>query len=225
VTLGSSLLTPITPIPPGAGLVIASSITHSLNLIEQLALLPLDIGQALTSTSLTLASSSIDVLTSMFGTHEASFSLAEFVTLVRREWNDPVLKERLPENKDKYGVLSIGKALVAWAALQCATRGWHEDRWRANMREIGDEEWTEVTPPPPPPKDMDEEEKKSYYNSFSYRRRNASIISRGSRVFVREDLHLPGQGGQILSAEIGEKWDTMLQAGSMYSYHVLLVEF
>ncbi|PVF95748.1 hypothetical protein CPB86DRAFT_787758 [Serendipita vermifera] len=215
VTLGSSLLTPITPIPPGAGLVIASSITHSLNLIEQLALLPLDIGQALTSTSLTLASSSIDVLTSMFGTHEASFSLAEFVTLVRREWKDPVLKERLPEDKDKYGVLSIGKALVAWAALQCATRGWHEDRWRANMREIGDEEWTEVTPPPPPPKDMDENEKRSYYHSFSYRMRNASMISRGSRVFVREDLHLPGQGGQILSAEIGEKWDTMFQEGAL----------
>lgn len=207
ITIGSSLLSPLTPVPLGAGLILATSITSSLNLIEQLALLPLDIGQAVASTSLTLASSSIDVLTSMFGTNEASFSLAEFVTLVRREWNDPVLKDRLPADKDKYGVISVGKALIAWAALQCATRGWHEDRWRANMREIGNEEWTEVTPPPPPPKDMNDEERRGFYNSFSYRLRNASIISRSSRVTVREDLMLPGQGGQIISAEIGEKWD------------------
>lgn len=207
ITVGSSLLGPLTPIPPGVGLLLASTVTSSLNQIEQLALLPLDIGQAVTSTSLTLASSSVDVLTSMFGTHEASFSLAEFVTLVRREWNDPVLKEHLPADKDKYGVISIGKALIAWAALQCATRGWHEDRWRANMREIGNEEWTEVTPPLPEPKDMNDEQRRTFYNSFSYRIRNASIISRGSRVTVREDLLLPGQGGQIISAEIGEKWD------------------
>jgi hypothetical protein len=175
--------------------------------MEQLALLPLDIGQAITSTSLTFASSSVDVLTSMFGTHEASFSLAEFVTLVRREWNDPILKERLPADKEKYGVLGIGRALIAWAALQCATRGWHEERWRANMREITNEEWTEVTPAPPIPRDMNEAERKDYYNSFSYRRRNASMASRNSRVFVREDLVLPDQGGHIISAEIGEKWD------------------
>jgi hypothetical protein len=148
----------------------------------------------------------------MMGTNEASFSLAEFVTLVRREWNDPVLKDRLPADKDKYGVVAVGKALIAWAALQCATRGWHEDRWRENMREIGNEEWTEVTPPPQAPKDMNEDERKSFYNSFSYRLRNASLISRGSRIIVREDLMLPGQGGQIISADIGEKWDVGMLA-------------
>jgi sn1-specific diacylglycerol lipase len=214
VTIGSTLLGPFTPLPPGTGVILATSITASLNLIEQVAMLPLDIGQALTSTSITLASSSVDVLTSMFGTHEASFSLAEFVTLVRREWNDPVLKERLPIDKDKYGLISVGKALIAWAALQCATRGWHESRWRNNMREIGDEEWTEVSPTPPLPRDMSDEERRSFMSSFSQRMRNASIISRGSRVFVREDLMLPEQGGQIISADIGEKWDTPLFAQS-----------
>ncbi|CAG7848201.1 SubName: Full=Uncharacterized protein {ECO:0000313/EMBL:CCA75083.1} [Serendipita indica DSM 11827] len=207
LTVGSSLLSPLTPAPLGAGIVLASAVTSSLNLIEQAALLPLDIGQAITSTSLTIASSSVDVLTSMLGSHEASFSLAEFVTLVKREWNDPVLKERLPADKDKYGVIQIGKALIAWAALQCATRGWHESRWRDNMREIGNEEWTEVTPPPVPPKDMNEDERRGFYNSFSYRSRTASILARGSRICVHEDLMLPEQRGQVISAEIGEKWD------------------
>lgn len=154
----------------------------------------------------------------MFGTHEASFSLTEFVTLVRREWNDPVLRERLPADKEKYGVMSIGKALIAWAALQCATRGWHEDRWRANMREIGNEEWTETSPLQ---QDMDDDdETRSIFSTFSQRMRNASVISRSSRVFVREDLMLPEQGGQIISAEIGEKWDTALFAQSPGTYLV-----
>lgn len=218
VTIGSSLLGPFTPLPPGTGVILATSITSSLNLIEQVALFPLDMGQALTSTSITLASSSIDVLTSMFGTHEASFSLTEFVMLVRREWNDPVLRERLPADKEKYGVMSIGKALIAWAALQCATRGWHEDRWRANMREIGNEEWTETSPLQ---QDMDDDdETRSIFSTFSQRMRNASVISRSSRVFVREDLMLPEQGGQIISAEIGEKWDTALFAQSPGTYLV-----
>lgn len=154
----------------------------------------------------------------MFGTHEASFSLTEFVMLVRREWNDPVLRERLPADKEKYGVMSIGKALIAWAALQCATRGWHEDRWRANMREIGNEEWTETSPLQ---QDMDDDdETRSIFSTFSQRMRNASVISRSSRVFVREDLMLPEQGGQIISAEIGEKWDTALFAQSPGTYLV-----
>ncbi|KAG8805296.1 hypothetical protein FRC17_005577, partial [Serendipita sp. 399] len=215
ITIGSTLLSPLTPVPPGTGLLLAATVTSSLNSIEQLALLPLDVGQAITSTSLTLASSSIDVLTSMFGSHEASFSLAEFITLVRREWNDPVLKERLPADKDKYGVLQIGKALIAWAALQCATRGWHEARWRANMREIGNEEWTDVTPPPLPPKQMNDEEKRGFYNSFAYRARTASMMSRTSRVFLREEAELPELGGgHILSVEIGEKWDVGIYAQS-----------
>ncbi|KAG8754175.1 hypothetical protein FRC14_005314 [Serendipita sp. 396] len=215
VTVGSTLLSPITPAPPGSGLFIATTITSSLNLMEQLALFPLDMGQAITSTSFTLASSSIDVLTSMFGSNEASFSLVEFITLVRREWNDPVLKERLPADKDKYGVLQIGKALIAWAALQCATRGWHEDRWRSNMREIGNEEWTEVTPPPVPPKQMNDDERKTFYNSFEYRARTASTMSRSSRVLIREDAELPEfGGGHVLSMEIGDKWDVGVYAQS-----------
>lgn len=75
------------------------------------------------------------------------------------------------------------------------------------MREISDDEWTDVSPPPVPPRDTDDEERKSFYSTFSYRLRNASVISRSSRVFVREDLMLPERGGQVISAEIGEKWD------------------
>jgi len=44
----------------------------------------------------------------MFSTYEALFSLAEFATLVGREWDDPVLREKLPADKEKYGVVGIG---------------------------------------------------------------------------------------------------------------------
>jgi hypothetical protein len=99
---------------------LATSITASLSLIEQVAMLPMDIEQALTSTSITLTFFSVDVLTSMFSTYEELFSFAEFATLVGREWGEPISRERLLADKEKYSVVSIVKALIAWAALVSA---------------------------------------------------------------------------------------------------------
>jgi hypothetical protein len=68
---------------------VAHLVTSGIDLAEKVATVPMRIGQSITSTSLVAASGSIDVFLSIFGTDEASFSLGEFVTLVRREWNSP----------------------------------------------------------------------------------------------------------------------------------------
>jgi len=161
-------------------------VTHGINLAENITMVPMRIGQSITSTSLVAASGSIDVLSSIFGTHEASFSLGEFVTLVRREWNSPIMADQLPKDKEKYSVLAVARALVAWAALQRSTSDHHVAKWVDAMEPISVEEWLtpspELTRTPAP-----------------------STTSRDSRLFVMEDVFLPEHGGQLITADIGEK--------------------
>lgn len=161
-------------------------VTSGIDLAEKITTVPMMIGQSITSTSLVAASGSIDVLSSIFGTHEASFSLGEFVTLVRREWNSPMMAEQLPENKEKYSVLAVARALIAWAALQRSTSDHHVAKWLDAMEPIPVEAWLTPSPEPthaPAP----------------------STTSRDSRLFVMEDVFLPEHGGQLITADIGEK--------------------
>ncbi|EPQ59724.1 alpha/beta-hydrolase [Gloeophyllum trabeum ATCC 11539] len=123
----------------GAGKTLSGAVSSVITLIEQIALAPIVLGETITSTSVIAAHSSINVLSAIFpGSDEASFSLASFVELVRREWNDPVLRECLPERR--YGVTEIAKALVAWGALQGVTEEWQEKRWFKYLREIDPDE-------------------------------------------------------------------------------------
>ena len=96
------------------------AVSTVFSLAEHVALASILIGKMLTSTGLVAAESSIDVLSAIFsGSDEASFSLASFVALARREWNEPALWEQLQQKR--HSILEIGKALIAWGALQGVT--------------------------------------------------------------------------------------------------------
>ncbi|KAA1465915.1 alpha/beta-hydrolase [Dentipellis sp. KUC8613] len=119
----------------GTGDAFGSAVASAITAVEQLALLPILLGESLTSASIVAAYSSINALTAIFpGSDEASFSLASFITLVQREWNEPALHEHLPE--EKYGVTEVARALVGWGALQGVTHDWQVKKWMKYMHEI-----------------------------------------------------------------------------------------
>lgn len=146
-----------------------------ISVAEQLVLAPISLGEYITSTSLIAAHSSINILSVIIpGSNEASFSLASFIHLVKREWRAPAFGEHLPDKR--FGVTQIAKALIAWVALQGVTQEWQEKRWFESLREL------RVDPP-------------RQFDSLRERR--------GSRVRVTSDVIFPGNRGQIISADIG----------------------
>ncbi|KAI0027926.1 hypothetical protein K488DRAFT_80930 [Vararia minispora EC-137] len=158
----------------GAGPTLGAAVSSAISYAENLALLPLLFGESLTSASLVAASTSLDALATLFpGSDDAAFSLASFVSLVRREWNEPALGEHLPETR--FGVAEIAQALVAWGALQTATYDWQVERWRAALREIPFHDDAAASPP---------------------RARTES------RVSITSDRILGAHRGQLLTADI-----------------------
>jgi sn1-specific diacylglycerol lipase len=146
-----------------------------ISIAEQFVLAPIFLGEYITSTSLIAAHSSINILSVIIpGSSEASFSLASFINLVKREWREPAFGEHLPDKT--FGVTQIAKALVAWVSLQGVTQEWQEKRWFEFLREI------HVDAP-------------RQFDSLRSRR--------GSRVRVTSDVIFPGHSGQIISADIG----------------------
>lgn len=164
----------------GTGPVLGGAVSAALSLAEQLALAPILLGETVTSTSLVAAQSSLDALSAIFpGSDEASFSLASFVTLARREWNEPVLGDQLPE--ERYSIAEVARALVAWGVLQGVTQEWQERRWFSTLREIHVDD----------AKDVQED----------------AVLSpeiSEQRVHVTDDTMLPEDDGQILTADIGD---------------------
>lgn len=147
-----------------------------ISLAEQITLAPIHLSEYITTTSLIAAHSSINVLSVIFpGSSDASFSLASFIGLVRREWSAG--GDDLP--KKQYGITQVARAIVAWVALQGVTQEWQEKRWFKYLKEIDVKN---------APRSMD-----------TLRAR------RGSRIRVTSDIIFPGQGGpQIIAADIGE---------------------
>lgn len=159
-----------------AGGLLGGLVIGGLDLAERATLAPLFLGEYITTTSLLLAHSSLNVLSVVLpGSSEASFSLASIITLVKQEWNTDD-ESGMPETQ--YGVVQVARALVAWVALQGVTAEWDEARWLKHLREIHVRN---------PPKDSD-----------TIRRR------RGSRIRVTSDVTLPGNIGHIMAADIGE---------------------
>ncbi|KAJ3756522.1 hypothetical protein EV360DRAFT_47831 [Lentinula raphanica] len=157
--------------------VVGGAVSAAIGLAEQLTLAPIYLGEYLTSASVAIAHSSINVLSAIFpGSHEASFSLASFIALVKREWSQPIDGENLPEKQ--FGPTSIGRAVIAWAALQGVTQEWQEQRWFKYLREV------DVRTPSKQPDSL----------------RNR----KGSRIRVTSDVIYPGNLGQIVAADIGE---------------------
>ncbi|KII96064.1 hypothetical protein PLICRDRAFT_48988 [Plicaturopsis crispa FD-325 SS-3] len=172
---GMSIATPL----------VEGTVATAITLAEKMTLAPLFLGEYITATSLLAAHSSINVLSVIFpGSNEASFSLASFITLVKREWNEPAYGEHLPVKR--FGVTEVARALVAWGALQGVTQEWQERKWLKYLLEVKVED--------PPQRDTIG--------------RSDSTVGRirkdSSRVRVTSDVIFSRNIGQIISADIGE---------------------
>ncbi|KAG6896859.1 hypothetical protein C0992_005606 [Termitomyces sp. T32_za158] len=155
--------------------IIGGAVSSAISFAEQLTLAPIFLGEYITSTSLIAAHSSINVLSVIFpGSSDASFSLASFITLVRREWTDTT-DPNTPTKR--YGITQIARAIVAWVALQGVTQEWQEKMWLQHLREIRVNEATEV---------------------------RSTLSRRNSRIRVTSDVLLPDHSGQLIEASIGE---------------------
>ncbi|RPD62136.1 alpha/beta-hydrolase [Lentinus tigrinus ALCF2SS1-7] len=174
-----------------AGELFGGAVSSAISAVEFLALAPLLLGESITSTSLTAAHSSLSILTTIFpGSDEASFSLASFVSLVRREWNEPAESHALPE--ERYGVVEVFRALAGFAALQGVTSEWQEKRWFKFMREV------------PVHDDA---------STFARRKRV------DSRVTITGDTMYSRHSGQIVTAEINEILPGSWPAGQSPATH------
>ncbi|KAF8590254.1 alpha/beta-hydrolase [Ramaria rubella] len=155
-------------------------LTTSLNHLESLSLLPILIGESITSTSLTAASASLDAISHLLDAgDEASFSLASFVTLVRSEWAQ--------HGEAGRSVAEVARAVAAWAAIQGFTTQWSEDRWNKHVTELTSDDFRAP--------------ESSGKSSPEPSRRKRAI----SRVSVTDDVIVPGHFSQVISADIGEK--------------------
>ncbi|KAI0772559.1 alpha/beta-hydrolase [Trametes elegans] len=160
----------------GAGALLGGAVSSAISAVEFVALAPILLGETITSTSLVAAHSSLSMLTTIFpGSDEASFSLASFVGLVRREWNEPAESEGLPE--ERYGVGEVLRALAGFAALQGVTSEWQEKRWFKYMKEV------------------------PVYNEPHTAQPRQRV---DSRVTITGDTMYPRYSGQIITADITE---------------------
>ncbi|KAF8628163.1 hypothetical protein AX17_006033 [Amanita inopinata Kibby_2008] len=159
---------------------LGGAVSTAISLAEQITLAPIHLSEYITATSLLAAHSSINVLSVIFpGSSDASFSLASFITLVKREWMEPPSAGELPERQ--YGITQVARAIVAWVALQGVTQQWQEQTWFKYLREIDVKD-------APPSTNLDKNRPR-----------------RGSRVRVTSDVIFPGDmGAQIIAADIGE---------------------
>ncbi|KAG6819819.1 hypothetical protein H0H93_008229 [Arthromyces matolae] len=154
---------------------VLGAVSTVISFAERLTLAPIFLSEYITSTSLIAAHGSINVLSVIFpGSSDASFSLASFITLVRREWSDPS-DHNTPTKR--YGLTQIARAIVAWVALQGVTQEWQEKIWFKHLKEIHVNEATESKP---------------------------TLSRRNSRVRVTSDVILPGYSGQLIAASIGD---------------------
>ncbi|KDQ14214.1 hypothetical protein BOTBODRAFT_110458 [Botryobasidium botryosum FD-172 SS1] len=174
----------------GTGDLINGMADSALSFVESAALAPIQLGQTITSTSLVAAAFSIDSLTKFFESDETSFSLGAFVKLVRREWNEPVGAEELPEKR--YSVTQVLRALITWAAIQAVTREFNEKRWLDAMVEVD----VGAAKSRQPEEDADQPRG---------RKSKGKEVEKDGKddVHVTSGLVLPDGGGEILTADIG----------------------
>ncbi|KAF8164901.1 hypothetical protein B0H34DRAFT_687065 [Crassisporium funariophilum] len=166
------------------------AVSTVLTIAEQITLAPIHLSEYITSTYLSAAHSSINVLSVIFpGSSDASFSLASFIGLVRREWSQSAADENVPEKK--YGITQVARAIVGWVALQGVTQEWQEERWFKHLKEIDVKEAPKGHPEP--------------------------RTHKSSRIRVTSDVIFPGQQGpQIIAADIGEPEPSRSRASSIY---------
>ena len=149
-------------------------LSASLDRLECLSLLPILVGESIASTSL-------DAVSNLFDANdETPFNLEMFITMIRCEWAE---HERAGRS-----VTEVARAVAAWAAIQCFTKQWSEERLLKGAVELTR---SDFKPPD---------------------RINGNTKSGGTglrrsirRVSVTNDVITPGQLSQVISADIGRK--------------------
>ncbi|THV00540.1 alpha/beta-hydrolase, partial [Dendrothele bispora CBS 962.96] len=169
--------------------VVGGAVSTVISLAEQITLAPLHLGEYITNTSLFAAHSSINVLSVFFpGSSDASFSLASFITLVKKELNEPGEGNGFgggsPESARNFGIMVIAKAIIAWVALQGVTQEWQERKWLKKMKEI------DVRP--------------HEHTRDPTMRFDSTRSRKNSRVRVTSEVKFPDNRGQIIAADIGD---------------------
>ncbi|CAG8617721.1 29014_t:CDS:2 [Gigaspora margarita] len=108
----------------------ATLLHRTLSLTEQIALAGLEFTSETVQLALGSASESMNVIDTLFGTTDAAKALAEFVQLVKREW-DSLYEgdDKLIIEPNEYGAFKVVKALTAWTCLQYVT----SERYERNL--------------------------------------------------------------------------------------------
>ncbi|KZO93765.1 alpha/beta-hydrolase [Calocera viscosa TUFC12733] len=178
VNIGSALFDYAWGTDVNTGATLNAAIVRGLRFAETLVLTPMHIGETIASSSLVAASSTLDALAKLLGSEEPSFTLGAFVQLVRREWNDPVMAEFLPEKR--ISLWDTTRALVAWASLQAVTWDFAQRRTLSVLTLVPKAQWAA----PLPAAD--------------------SLTPSAKDIHVTSNVQFPDQSGELMTAEIGE---------------------
>lgn len=146
-----------------------------------------------------------------FSPDAQSFATAipSLIRILQHEWYNPQDPNHLPA--DSYSAFTIARALIAWASIQGVTSTYHQKRWLANMKEIHQDEWRRIGPLVLcPTGDSD-----APIPRVRVRSRRQTLRSRPSSIHIVSDVVLPNRGGEILTAEIGQRSNR----SSFYDHH------
>ncbi|KAG9038563.1 hypothetical protein FRB95_000784 [Tulasnella sp. JGI-2019a] len=127
-------------------------------------------------------------------------AIPSILKFIRHEWDHPQDPQELPS--ESYSAMDVIRGVTAYAAIQRVTRVYHERKWFKAMREVREWEWKgNKDPGYRTPKSSEA----SLPRTPKPRSRRNTIRGKPSSVHVVSDVHLPNHGGEILTAEIGER--------------------
>ncbi|GAA96787.1 uncharacterized protein L969DRAFT_26474 [Mixia osmundae IAM 14324] len=121
------------------GRFLKTALGATLNAAEFVSLAGIELGSAITSTSLNVANSSVMALEATYGS-EAIRALGAFVKLVQREWHAELPYDP-PGGLSQYSVFEVARAATCWALLQSVTTELYGKRIRPEIEEVDVRHW------------------------------------------------------------------------------------
>ncbi|PRP80559.1 hypothetical protein PROFUN_11872 [Planoprotostelium fungivorum] len=115
--------------------VLGPVVGKGLDLIKNVAVSGIDLGEAITNASLHVASESVNGMDQLFGNDEATRALRIFSELVTHEWNNPKFPETFGGKTD-ITAMQMTTALITWILLQNITFDAYRERVLRELDEI-----------------------------------------------------------------------------------------